>query len=463
MSRKSVPVCGLLESPHLDPLVQVVRGLGSWDVVPIRWPDRDALSRVADSAIGYVMASSGVGEQALELQAALALRNAEAMLVVVGDDPATLAHPDCWLRELSSPTVLSTLLTQSTLHVPPSVPPPSVSWRRKTDMIIGNSPVIQQLLQSLDRVAASAAPVLINGESGTGKELVARALHYCGPRAREPFIAINCAAIPETLFESELFGYQRGAFTGATAARAGAFEAAHKGTLFLDEIGELPLTMQPKLLRALETGQVTRLGSNESKSVAVRIVSATNRDLEEEVRLGRFREDLYYRLRVFPVTVPPLRARPEDIAPIIHHHLGLISAREKRPVPRLTPNALEKLITHSWRGNVRELINTLERAFVLGNPIDVEHLDLSSRKASTPPTMTSYREARAEFEEDYFKQLMRVSNGNVSFAAKLSRKTRKEIYDALKRIGLDAASYRSSESPSSPDTNGSSDTLVSDD
>jgi len=443
-SRKSVPVCALAGDSRFDETVHLVRTLGC-DVVPIRWPDPAGLDTTWDAALGYVMLSAP-GDEALPLQTALAQRDPSTPLLVVGEDPCARAMPSCWVRELPAPPVLEALLFPPGKREAPS----SVSWRRKTDMIIGNSPAIQQLLQSLDRIASSSASVLIFGESGTGKELVARAVHFCGPRAREPFIALNCAAIPETLFEAELFGYQRGAFTGASTSRAGAFESAHKGTLFLDEIGELPLSMQPKLLRVLETGEVSRLGSNEVRTVSVRVVAATNRNLEEEVAEGRFREDLYYRLRVFPVNVPPLRARPEDIVPIVHHHLALIAARENRPLPRLTPAAIEKLVCHPWRGNVRELINTLERAFVLGNPIDAEHLDLSSPKAPNR-TINSYRVAKATFEQDYFTQLMRVTGGNITFAAKLSKKTRKEVYDALKRLNLDAARYRTSADSSAPD------------
>src|SRR6185295_1107343 len=227
----------------------------------------------------------------------------------------------------------------------PDLPPPSSAsglWRRKSDMIIGRSPGIMRVLEALERISASAAAVSITGESGTGKELVARALHYSSPRATAPFIALNCAAIPEQLFEAELFGYVRGAFTGAVATRIGAFEGAHNGTLFLDEIGELPLSLQPKLLRVLERGDVTKLGSNEPRHVSVRVVTATNRELDEEVKANRFRQDLFYRLNVFTVAIPPLRTRTEDVAPLVSHYLSIIAAREQRTsIPRLSPDALE--------------------------------------------------------------------------------------------------------------------------
>ena len=237
-------------------MVHLVRALGTWDVIRIGWPDEAALEAARGSAVGYIMVGGKDGDTS-SLLTALASRDEETPLVVVGDDPSPSARPSAWLRTPPPPSILGALLAP-TQNGASSAPPASVSWRRKTDMIIGNSPQIRQLLQSLDRVASSSAAVLVTGESGTGKELVARALHFTGPRARAPFIAVNCAAIPENLFEAELFGYQRGAFTGAVASRQGAFEGAHQGTLFLDEIGELPLAMQPKLLRVLETGRLSR-------------------------------------------------------------------------------------------------------------------------------------------------------------------------------------------------------------
>jgi DNA-binding NtrC family response regulator len=314
------------------------------------------------------------------------------------------------------------------------------SWRRKTDMIIGDSPAIRQLLHALDRLAAATTPVLITGESGVGKELVARSLHYAGPRAPGQFVAINCAAIPEPLFEAELFGYRRGAFTGAINPHPGAIEAAHRGTLFLDEIADMPLAMQAKLLRVLETGEVQRVGASTRTVVDFRLVTATNRDLEQAVRDGQFRADLYYRIHVYPVHVPALRDRAEDVPRLVHHYLAVIAARERRPVPRVTPAALDKLADYAWPGNVRELVNLVERAVLCAGEqvIDAEHVFV--RALAEPPRGTAppvpYREAKARFELDYYAQLMRAAGGNVSRAAKLGRKTRKEIYDALKRCGL---------------------------
>jgi two-component system response regulator GlrR len=360
-----------------------------------------------------------------------------------------------WLASSPSPSLLTSILGALVEARPaerPADPAHAFTWRRKSDMIVGRSEAVRALLSQLDRLAASSASVLILGESGTGKELVARALHYCGPRRRAPFIAINCAAIPESLFESELFGHEKGAFTGADVARVGAFEAAHEGTLFLDEIGELPRTMQSKLLRVLETGEVSRLGARAVRNVSVRVVAATNRELQREVKQARFREDLYYRLSVYPIHIVPLRERREDIPALIQHHLSIIAARQRRPMPRVSSAALEKLLAHSWPGNVRELVNVLERATLVGDEriIGVEQLALPATEAAA--ALSSYREAKAEFERDYFTRLMRVAAGNISLAAKLADKTRKEIYEALRRVGANASGFRDDEASASSES-----------
>ncbi|MBA3458628.1 MAG: sigma-54-dependent Fis family transcriptional regulator [Deltaproteobacteria bacterium] len=419
-------------------------------MVPIEWPDPAALRVALQSIRALVVCADGVTSDT-ELIDLLRGRPDGIPLIVIGNDVLRRAEPNLWLPAAPKPQLFGSMLTQLLFQeesddIAASAAP---SWRRKTDMIIGNSAETQQLLHSLDQLAPSQTPVLINGESGVGKELVARALHFCGPRNKEPFIAINCAAIPETLFEAELFGYQKGAFTGAVAAHAGAFEAAHKGTLFLDEIGELPLPMQAKLLRVLETSEVQRIGSTDQRKVNFRLVTATNRELEREVKAGRFREDLYYRILVYPLRVAPLRKRPEDIPPIVTHHLSVIAARENRPALHVTPGALEKLLSYPWPGNVRELVNLLERAVLMAanRAIDAEHIIFpqTSTRDSGPIAnipLLPYKDAKQKFERDYYSLLMRTSAGNVSLAAKLGQKTRKEIYDALERLGLEATSYR---------------------
>ena len=447
----NIAVCAST-AKELESLVTVVREAGGWSIVPIEWPNAPALVEARTSSSAYLLHSGtqppGPCE---ELTGLLGQRPKSSPLIVIGADPSRRALPTLWLPQIPPAAMLATVIRQllddaddaNTTQVLPT-------WRRKTDMIIGNSQSTRQLLHSLDQLAPAQTPVIITGESGVGKELVARALHFCGPRAKAAFIAINCAAIPENLFEAELFGYQRGAFTGAVNAHAGAFEAADKGTLFLDEIGEMPLAMQAKLLRVLETSEVQRIGSTERKKVNFRLVTATNRRLEKEVREGRFREDLYYRIQVYPLHVAPLRERPEDIPPIVTHHLSQIGARENRQTLRLTSSALEKLVSYPWPGNVRELVNLLERAALLSqdNVIDADHIVLRRRSQSMPPedkyerSLVPYRDAKQKFELEYYSQLMRTAGGNVSLAAKLGQKTRKEIYDALKRLGLDKMAYR---------------------
>jgi two-component system response regulator GlrR len=434
---------------ELDALVRVARDAGEWGIVPVEWPDATALVNARQIANAYLL-HTGTTAACDELVDLLSARPTDRPLIVIGKQPSERATPNLWMTTMPPPAMLGAILAQLFGAAPEPAPGTALAWRRKSDMIIGNSAPVRELLQSLDRLAPAQTPVLITGESGVGKELVARALHFCGPRAAHPFVAINCAAIPDNLFESELFGYQRGAFTGAVNAHAGAFEAAHKGTLFLDEIGEMPIGMQAKLLRVLETSEVQRIGATEAKPVNFRLVSATNRDLGQEVKHGRFREDLYYRVQVYPLHVAPLRDRPEDIPPIVTHHLSSIGTRENRPSLRLTPAALEKLVTYGWPGNVRELVNMLERAVVMARDsvIDAEHIivtQVSARSQEVHASVSSYRDAKAKFELDYYSQLMRIAGGNVTLAAKLGHKTRREVYDALKRLGLDATAYRDPE------------------
>jgi len=440
-----IGVCGA-GSSGLAEVRRIVSETGSWPLLDITWPDIppiDALERVKL----YLLGTNADGPSD-DLVGFLRTRPKDTSLIVIGQNPARLAMPSLWLPVQPPPELLVAIISQylGTPRAGEGAPETGVKapWRRKGDMILGASQQVRDLLYSLDQLAPAQTPVLITGESGVGKELVARALHFCSPRASAPFIAINCGAVPETLFEAELFGYQKGAFTGAVATHVGAFEAADKGTLFLDEIGEMPMAMQVKLLRVLQTSAVQRVGSTEAKEVNFRLVTATNRDLASEVKAGRFREDLFYRIHVYPLHVPPLRERPEDIAPIVQHHLSMIADREKRPTPRLSTAALEKLIAHSWPGNVRELINSLERAALLAgeSQIEADHIILSGTEASTSGALLPYREAKAKFEHEYYSQLMRIADGNVSLAAKLGQKTRKEIYDALKRLGLDAGGFR---------------------
>ncbi len=255
--------------------------------------------------------------------------------------------------------------------------------RYKFDEITGTSHAMEEVLNLAGRVAGSSATVLLLGESGTGKELIARAIHYHSPRGDMPFIKVNCAALPETLLESELFGHEKGAFTGAAARRIGRFESADRGTLFLDEIGDIPPAVQVKLLRVLQEREFERLGGNQTIKVDVRVIAATNRDLEKAMREGTFREDLYYRLNVVTVSIPPLRERKEDIPALMEHFIAKYSAANRKKISGLTAEARELLMRYAFPGNVRELENIMERAVVLSKGGNISTADLPLHLRST--------------------------------------------------------------------------------
>jgi formate hydrogenlyase transcriptional activator len=238
---------------------------------------------------------------------------------------------------------------------------------RKFEQLIGNSSALEAVLEGVRRVAPTSSTVLIQGETGTGKELIARAIHNVSSRCGRPFIKLNCAAIPLDLLESELFGHEKGAFTGAIAQKLGRFELADKGTLFLDEVGDIPLSLQPKLLRILQEQEFERLGSGRTHQVDVRLVAATHRDLAEMVRNGQFRSDLYFRLNVFPLLLPPLRDRREDIPALVSHFVEVLGRRVGRPIDQIPPEAMSALRSYDWPGNIRELQNLIERAVILSD------------------------------------------------------------------------------------------------
>ncbi|HEX6534089.1 MAG TPA: sigma-54 dependent transcriptional regulator [Gemmatimonadaceae bacterium] len=311
--------------------------------------------------------------------------------------------------------------------------------------IVGRSFAIRTLIEKIERVAPTPARVLITGENGTGKELVARAVHRLSARASRPFVEVNCAAIPGELIESELFGHMKGSFTGAVADRAGKFEQANGGTLFLDEVGDMSLPAQAKVLRVLEDGVVTRIGGSKPISVDVRVIAATNKQLETEIGEGRFREDLYYRLNVVPVTVPPLRERREDIPQLVAHFAALLSRQEGMPPRTFTTDAVERLAAFDWPGNVRELRNTVERILILATgpritAADVERL-LGAR-AAEPATIGSLLECRTfdEFkdaaERAFLLAKLREHDWNVSETARLLDMPRSNLYKKIERHGL---------------------------
>jgi DNA-binding NtrC family response regulator len=311
--------------------------------------------------------------------------------------------------------------------------------------VIGLALSMRTIFGILERIAPTDATVLLEGETGTGKDVLARAILARSPRASKPFVVVDCGAVSYSLIESELFGHERGAFTGAVASRQGAFELGDGGTLFLDEIGELPLDVQPKLLRVLETREFRRVGGNKTLRANVRVIAATKRNLQREVSAGKFREDLYFRLAVVPLTVPPLRARREDIPALARHILKLTSATREYA---LGAETLEALVAHDWPGNVRELRNVLERAVYLAQATSTHELGLVLLPASGGPSdggfqfesARSYRDTRAkydaEFERRYVRWLLGRHGGNVSAAAREAKMDRKHLHDMAKKHGL---------------------------
>jgi len=315
--------------------------------------------------------------------------------------------------------------------------------------IVGESPALRHALRQIEQVSGTDVTVLLLGESGTGKELFARALHLSSPRRDEPFVKVNCGAIPENLFESELFGYEKGAFTGASTARAGYFEQANGGTLFLDEIGDLPLSMQVKLLRVLQEKSLQRVGGRRETTIDVRIVAATNLDLQQQVSTGRFRLDLYYRLNIIPIRLPALRERVEDIRPLVRHQLNLISQSYQRNVG-LTPDAMERLSGYTWPGNIRQLRNVLERLVLLaeGASISAHEVErvihseaISSPDAaahfSPPPagTVRPYLPAQSH-DRQQIEQALGQTHGNKSRAAQILGLTLRQLNYRMKRLEM---------------------------
>jgi two-component system, NtrC family, response regulator HydG len=309
---------------------------------------------------------------------------------------------------------------------------------RGRGQVVGGSPAFRRMMMLVEQVADSSATVLIQGESGTGKELVASAIHERSSRRGGPFVAVNCAALPETLLESELFGYERGAFTGAAGRKEGRFELAHAGTLFLDEVADLSAVTQPKILRVLQEGEFERVGGTRTIRVDVRIVAATNQDLGQMVREKRFREDLYYRLNVITINVPPLRERREDIPLLAQHFLRVYAAKNNRRLEAFTDEAMRRLEAYAWPGNVRELENVVERGVVLARGAQVELRDLTEEVAGATPlpeggVLVRIGTPLAEVEQRLLEATLRVTNGNKTQAAKLLGIDPKTVYRKLER------------------------------
>jgi two-component system, NtrC family, response regulator AtoC len=423
---------------HFDDIARVVTSVDrgaflsslpgtDWRVVMLAIEDESdlrLLPRIAGevpSAILVATHPAPVMELVLEAEAAGA-----AFLLPHPPDPGAL-------RDLLAPYLLE--------HADHSVPEDDGD----EDRVVGTSAALTEAYRTVARVAASTAPVLIEGESGTGKELVAKALHRRSRRSGRPFVAVNCAALPEGLLEAELFGYERGAFTGAVGRSEGRFGRANGGTLFLDEVGEMGLGLQAKLLRALETGEIDRLGGTETVRVDVRIVAATNRNLEERVREGAFREDLLYRLAVVRVGLPPLRARMEDLVPLVETFVSRFARRHDRSIHALSSRALEELEGRSWPGNVRELRNVIDRAVLLARGGVVRSIDLA--EALGAPSFSALETDVAdgyaptlslrEVEERHIRRVLAATGGHLGEAAEILGVHRNTMTAKVRDYGID--------------------------
>jgi DNA-binding NtrC family response regulator len=315
--------------------------------------------------------------------------------------------------------------------------------RYQFENIIGGSGAMQEIFATLARVAPTRATVLLAGESGVGKDLIARAIHHQSPRRGRPFVKINCTALPENLMESELFGYEKGAFTGAVTSKPGKFEQADTGTAFLDEIGDVPASIQVKLLRVLQEREFERLGSNKTLHIDVRIIAATNQDLRQALEQGTFREDLYYRLNVVPVNIPPLRERREDIPFLAEHFVSKLARESGSRVESITDAAIQRLLTYHWPGNVRELENVIERSLVLcmGSKLDAADIRLDTAPRARPPAAAAPVLPEGvtldEYEQAIIREALRRAEGNKSQAARLLGLTRNALRYRLSQMGLE--------------------------
>jgi formate hydrogenlyase transcriptional activator len=333
-----------------------------------------------------------------------------------------------------------------------------VSYERRFEQLIGNSPALEAALEQVERVAPTDSTVLIQGETGTGKELIARAIHNISSRCGRSFVKLNCAAIPLDLLESELFGHEKGAFTGAIAQKIGRFELADQGTLFLDEVGDIPLALQPKLLRVLQEQEFERLGSTRTHHVDVRLVAATNRDLTDMAKRGEFRSDLYYRLNVFPILLPSLRARREDIPTLVEHFAEIFGRRMSRPIEHIPSETMSALCLYQWPGNIRELQNLVQRAVILSND-GVLPNPLPTAEAQgviTSPAATTLRDSERTLILHTLEEVRWVIGGPKGAAAKLGLK-RTTLIHKMQKLGISRPGLQSNQdaiepAPEEPDS-----------
>jgi two-component system response regulator GlrR len=315
----------------------------------------------------------------------------------------------------------------------------AAAWRKE---IVTRSPLMESLLTQARLVADSEASVLIQGQSGTGKEVLARAIHRASPRAAKPFVGLNCSAIPESLFESELFGHTKGAFTGATRDHPGMFRAAEGGTLFLDEIGDMPPGFQVKLLRTLQERVIRPVGSTESVPIDVRIISATHQDLELAQQNNEFREDLYYRLNVVTLELPPLADRREDIPLLANHFLHIFPDAAKKGVTGFSAEAMEAMLSAAWPGNIRQLYNVVEQSVALSTTSLIPASLVQRALRNEPGEIPAFAEARNQFEREYLTQLLQITHGNVTRAARIAKRNRTEFYKLLNKHHLEPSQFK---------------------
>ena len=341
-------------------------------------------------------------------------------------------------KPYDAPTLID-LLKRATRLTGSSADAGDGEWRSE---IVTASPAMNILLAEARLAAQSEAALLIQGESGTGKELLARAIHQASPRRAKPFVAINCGAIPAELLESELFGHVKGAFTGAGRDHPGLFLSAQGGTVFLDEIGDMPLPLQVKLLRVLQEGEVRPVGATDTRAVDVRILSATHRNLEEAIASGEFREDLYYRLNVVNLALPPLRERREDIPLLAQHFLAVLTEKYRRRIHGFAPDALDMLVAADWPGNIRQLHNVLEQCVALCTTTTIPATLVARALRDKPADIQPLAEARAAFERDYLITLLKLTRGQVSEVARLAGRNRTEVYRLLQRHDLTPALFK---------------------
>lgn len=383
------------------------------------------------------------GMDGLELFNQVQKRRPELPVVIItahGSIPeAVKATQDGVFGFLTKPINREQLLEtiESALSGTPSSPD---DWSQE---IVTRSNTMGDLLAQAERVAHSAVSVLVSGPSGSGKELLARAIHKASPRRSHPFVAINCGALPEQLLESELFGHVKGAFTGAVSRHEGLFQAANGGTLFLDEIGDMPMPLQVKLLRALQERQIRPVGSTESIPVDVRLISATHRDLDKAMQENDFREDLYYRLNVVNLCLPPLRERPEDIPLLARYFVERAAERHNSKVKGLSPAALTLLAQMAWPGNVRQLENVIEQVTALSTTPIISEGAIAQALSNQDHVLPTFNDARAEFEKRYLIKVMQITEGNASQAARIAGRNRTDFYKLLNKYDLEPAQFKS--------------------